>query len=352
MEGMRSYKLVHFGEALQEICDSLPTPVGTQVLIRTRACGVCHSDLHVADGHFDLGRGQSMDLSRGIALPRTLGHEIAGEVVSCGPEASGLERGLKCVVYPWGGCGKCRLCDEGREHLCNRPRNHGLTLDGGYGEYVLVDHPRYLQPIGDLPDAFAATLACAGLTAYSALRKADNLGKDSPPLIIGAGGVGSAAINLVQVMYGVAPAVADIDPAKRQAALNAGAACVVDPADVEGRKRLLKETGGGFSAVLDFVGAAATVEYGLSMVAKGGRLVLVGLFGGAIDLPLPTVPTRGISLIGSYVGSLTEFGELVDLARHGKLPRLALQSRPLEQAQQSLDDLRAGRVLGRIVLVP
>ena len=348
---MRSYKLVQFGTRLSEIVESPPAPIGTQVLMRIRACGVCHSDIHLSEGHFDLGHGQKMDLSRGIQLPRILGHEIAGTVDELGPEATGVSLGDKRVIFPWGGCGQCVLCRTGQEHLCARPRNHGLTLDGGYSNYVLVDHPKYLVPFDPLPEAFAATLACSGLTAFSALKKAEPIDKDHPLLVIGAGGLGLAATGLARKLYGIDAIVADIDEAKRHAALEAGASMAVDPADPEQGKRLLKETG-GFAAAIDFVGAESTAEFGLALLRKGGRLIVVGLFGGAINISLPTLPIRGIGVIGSYVGSLTEFKELLALAQAGHLRRIPIETRPLDAAQQSLDDLRAGRVRGRLVLTP
>jgi len=348
---MRRYKLFNFGQKLDEVTEPIPTPTGTQVLLRTSACGVCHSDIHMAAGYFDLGHGKTMDLSRGIQLPRVLGHEIAGRIVGVGSEAEGVEAGQNVVVYPWGGCGHCELCLSDREHLCNHPHVHGMTRDGGFSEYVLVEHPRYLIPFDPLPAPFAATLACAGLTAFSAIRKAGTTSDTQPLLIIGAGGVGSAAISLVQAMHGVRPVVADIDQGKRDAAVKAGALVALDPADENERKRVFKQFG-GFCAAIDFVGAAATASYGLSMLAKGGRLILVGLFGGAIDLALPILPTRSIGLIGSYVGSLAEFKELMQLARDGHLTPTSLETRPLTQAQQSLDDLQAGRIKGRAVLLP
>jgi D-arabinose 1-dehydrogenase-like Zn-dependent alcohol dehydrogenase len=168
-------------------------------------------------------------------------------------------------------------------------------------------------------------------------------------MIIGAGGLGLAAVSLARTLYGIGPIVADIDPAKRQAALDAGAAAVVDPADPAARKSLLAETGGLFS-VIDFVGAESSVAFGLSVLRKGGRLFVVGLFGGSIRIPLATLPLRGVSLIGVFTGTLPDFRELMALARQGKVKPGPIELRPPEMAQQSLDDLRAGRIRGRVVL--
>ncbi|HYD70085.1 alcohol dehydrogenase [Azospirillum sp.] len=347
----RSFRLTQFAAPLQEMLEPTPVPTGTEVLLAVRACGVCHSDIHIAEGHFDLGGGQKMDLSKGIALPRTLGHEIAGTVVAAGPEAEGVAPGDERVVFPWIGCGTCSLCLRGEEHLCPQTQTLGTTRDGGFSTYVLVPHPRYLFDTSPLPLSFAATLACSGLTAYSALGKAGTVSEQDPVLIIGAGGVGLAAVSIARARFGVGPVVADIDPAKRAAALEAGASAALDPNDKDARKALLKSTGGGVAAVVDFVGAQATVEYGLSVVRKGGRVIVVGLFGGAVTLPIPTLPLRAISVAGSYVGSLAEMTELVALARTGALRPMPIETRPLDAVQATLDDLRAGRIRGRAVLV-
>jgi D-arabinose 1-dehydrogenase-like Zn-dependent alcohol dehydrogenase len=155
---------------------------------------------------------------------------------------------------------------------------------------------------------------------------------------------------LCHALYQAAPIVADIDAAKRQSALDAGASAVVDPADPNARKRLLTETNGGFFSVIDFVGAETSAAFSLSVLRKGGRLFVVGLFGGSITVPLATVPMRAVSIIGAITGSLPEFRELMALAREGKMKPAPIETRPLDAAQQSLDDLRAGRVNGRVVL--
>jgi D-arabinose 1-dehydrogenase-like Zn-dependent alcohol dehydrogenase len=348
---MHSYKLAQFGEPLREVIESPPVPTGTQVLLRVRACGVCHSDIHISEGYFNLGRGQKTELSRAVQLPRILGHEIVGVVDELGPEASSVGVGARRVIYPWGGCGKCPPCQIGQENLCARPANLGVHRDGGFTNYILVEHPKYLIEFDPLPETFAATLACSGLTAFSALKKAAPVDALNPLLIIGAGGLGLAAINLAHALYGVGPVVADIDASKRKAALEAGASSTVDPADPDVCERLMKETG-GFSAAIDFVGAEGTTGFGLALLRKGGRIYVVGLFGGSMEIPLATLPLRAVGVVGSFVGSLPELRELLALARDGRVKSMPIESRPLDAAQQSLDDLRAGRVHGRVVLTP
>ena len=274
---MRSFRLAAFGAPLCEMVEPLPVPQGTQVLLRVRACGVCHSDLHVQDGSFDLGGGQRMDLSRGVGLPRTLGHEIAGEVAALGPDARGVVLGDRRIVYPWIGCGRCGLCQSGREHLCARAEALGIGKDGGFSDHVLVPHPRYLFDAGDVEESLACTYACSGLTAFSAVRQAVAECGGAPLLILGAGGVGLAGVRIAKEVHGIAPLVAEPDSARWEAARAAGAADVFDPGDSEARKRLLKATDGGVGAVVDFVGATASVEFALGVLRKGGALGVVGL---------------------------------------------------------------------------
>ena len=289
-----------------------------------------------------------MDLA--VRLPRTLGHEIAGEVVAAGPDAD-VEIGARRVVFPWIGCGACALCAAGDEHLCARPQTLGFSRDGGFSDRVVVPHPRYLLDFGELPAELAATYACAGLTAFSALRKAAPVSDEHPLLIIGAGGVGESAIRFAHAVYGVHPAVAEIDERKRENARESGAGTVFDPRDAAACKAARQDAGGGFAAVIDFVGSTASAEHALAMVRKGGKVIVVGLYGGTLQLALPLMPLRAISIAGSYVGSLRDLHDLLALARGGAAPHVHIQRRPLEDAQLALDALRAGTVLGRSVLI-
>ncbi|HYF53471.1 MAG TPA: alcohol dehydrogenase [Salinarimonas sp.] len=347
---MRRFRLDRFQAPLCEVVEPLPEPTGTQVLLKVRACGVCHSDLHFMDGFFDLGEGRRLELAH-MAPPRVLGHEIVGDVAALGPGASGVSVGDRRLVYPWIGCGECRMCRAGLDNYCSKPRTLGVRADGGFGTHVLVPHPRYLVDFAELPEHLAATCACSGLTAYSALRKVSLAVSDDSLLLIGAGGVGLAAVHLARLLLRADPIVADIDPGKRAAAEEAGASRTVDPRESGLAERLVAETG-GFAAVIDFVGSQDTAELALSVLRRGGRLVSVGLVGGAVSVALPLLAVRTIMLQGSYVGSLDELKELIEILRtRGPYP-LPISSRPLAEANGVLDDLRAGRIVGRCVLVP
>ena len=349
---MRSYQLKAFGAPLELAERAALQPKGAEVLLRVTSCGVCHSDLHLRDGHFDLGDGKRLDLARSVPLPRVLGHEIVGEVVALGPEARGVERGDKRVVYPWIGCGACAICARGEEQLCQRPRALGINVDGGFADHVLAPDPRYLFDFGSIPEELACTYACSGLTAYGALKKVAPLRAGDALLIIGAGGVGLAAVRLAKQVTDAAPLVADIDPAKREAARAAGAAEGVDPSQEGAAKALVKATDGGAAAAIDFVGAEASARFGWDAIRKGGKLVVVGLFGGAMRLALPMFPLRAVAIQGSYVGSPKEMGELMALVRAGAVAPIPLSPRPLERAEATLGDREAGRIVGRAVLKP
>ena len=296
---MRCFQIEQFGKPLLAADQPVPTPQGTEVVIRTTACGVCHSDVHIADGYFDLGGDNRVDLSRGLRLPLVPGHEVVGEVVALGPDASGVAIGDRRVVFPWIGCGRCAFCTAGREELCNAPRAIGVNVDGGYGGSVLVPHAKYLFDYAPLDDAQACVLACSGLTAFGALRKLAALPPGSKVLIIGAGGVGLSAIRLAKSVLGVAPIVADIDHSKWDLARDAGAEDVIDPADPAAARALMKATGGGVLAVLDFVGSGKSFSFGLSVLGKAGTLVLVGLLGGSTTLSPAMLPLKAVTIIGS-----------------------------------------------------
>lgn len=349
---MISYQVEAFGKPLAQALREVPTPTGSEVIVRVEACGVCHSDVHLHDGFFDTGSGGKMDMTKAMMLPRTMGHEIAGTVVAVGPDAIGVQVGDRRVVYPWLGCGTCSVCQSGEEQICNRPRALGIQRDGGFASHVVVPHAKYLVDFGPLPVDEACTYACSGLTAYGALKKIVPLGQGDTILIIGAGGVGLSGIRLAKQVHPQARVVvAELDTSKWEIAKSAGADEVLNPSADGALRNLIKATG-GVAAAVDFVGASSTFDFGLGALRKGGQLVCVGLFGGNTTVVPMMIPMRAISIHGAYVGSLAEMQELMAIARAGKLPPMPLTSQPLANATQALDDLRAGRTKGRTILVP
>ena len=346
---MISYQVESFGKPLAQVLRDTPLPQGSEVIVKVGSCGVCHSDVHLHDGYFDLGGDARLDMTRTVKPPRTLGHEIAGTVVAVGPDAQGVQVGDRRVVFPWIGCGQCSLCAAGNEHLCNAPQALGIHRDGGFADHVVVPHPKYLLGYGQLAEEQACTFACSGLTAYSALKKAGPIGPKDPLVIIGAGGVGLSGIRLARQMFGVAPIVVEIDQSKWDMARAAGAGEVIDSRADGALKALLKATGGA-AAVVDFVGAGTSFTFGFGALRKGGKMVCVGLLGGSTQIVPAMISMKAVSVIGSYVGSLSEMQELMALAGTGVLPDMPLTQQPMAQATQALDDLRAGRVRGRVIL--
>jgi alcohol dehydrogenase/propanol-preferring alcohol dehydrogenase len=346
---MESFQVETFGKPLAQVLRDTPKPQGSEVVVRVGSCGVCHSDVHLHDGYFDLGGDARLDMTRAVKPPRTLGHEIAGTVVAVGPDALGVKVGDRRVVFPWIGCGRCALCAAGDEHLCNAPQALGVHRDGGFADHVVVPHPKYLLGYGSLAEEQACTYACSGLTAYSALRKAGAITAKDPLVIIGAGGVGLSGIRLARHLFDVAPIVVEIDQSKWEVARQAGAGELIDPTADGALKALLKATGGA-AAVVDFVGAGASFNFGFAALRKGGRLICVGLLGGSTPIVPAMVSMKAVSVIGSYVGSLREMQELMTLASSGTLPDMPITRQPLARATQALDDLRAGRVRGRVIL--
>lgn len=346
---MRCCPIVEFGKPLVEMELPTPAPTGDAVLLRVTGCGVCHSDLHIYDGYFDMGDGKKADLTAGRELPMCLGHEVVGEVVAMGDTASGVSIGDSVVVYPWIGCGACAVCEAGDEHFCPKHRSIGVVVNGGFADHLIVPHGKYLFDHGNVPGEVACTYACSGLTAYSAIKKAAATGADHV-VVIGAGGVGLAGLACARNITDATITVCDIDDSKLAAAKELGADNVVNSTAEDAIKQIRSLTGGGAPAIVDFVGAAASVGFAMKAVARRGTIVVVGLMGGSLPLSVPMLPLTAITLTGSYVGSLAEMGEVMDLARAGKIPALPVEKRPLGQAQQSLDDMKAGQIVGRVVL--
>ncbi len=354
---MRCYCVVDHGKPLALIERDVPQPTGTQVLLRVKAAGLCHSDLHIWEGYYDLGGGKKLSLAdRGIKLPLTPSHEICGEVVALGPQASAdasaLSAGATAIVHPWIGCGECAACRRGEENICAKPQSLGVLRDGGFADYVLVPHPRYLVDLAGLDPVKAAPLACAGVTTYSAAKKFGARIHEGPVVVIGAGGLGMMALEVLKAMGAQGAIVVDVDAAKREAALAAGALAAVDARASDAAQQIVEATGGGARAVLDLVGATPTVKLALDSCARGGHVVIVGLMGGDLTVSLPVIPMRPLRIEGSYVGTLPELRELVALMREGRLHASPVLQRPLSEINEAFEALVQGKVVGRQILVP
>jgi propanol-preferring alcohol dehydrogenase len=317
---MRAVVLRAFNEPLVlEERDVPASSTGEDSILRVLACGVCHSDLHVAENFF------------GSELPLVLGHEIVAE---------DDELGNVLVYTPWG-CGECRFCRATEEMICPNAREAGLFQDGGYAEYVRVPARRYLYPIGELDPVKAAPLGCGGLTPYRAVKHARGwLGEGSRALVLGAGGLGQFGIQFLRLLTDAAVHVGDPSAQKRERALELGAEEAAAPAELEGP----------YDAVLDFVGAEDSLTHAARLVDRKGIAIVVGLFGGRVPFGLGAVPHEA-HFLSSIWGSRDELAELIELAQREHL-EYTIDTMQLEQAQEAHDLIRSGRARGRIVLTP
>jgi alcohol dehydrogenase len=347
---MRRQSLVKFDAPLCETIIETPKPQGSEVLVRIERCGLCHSDLHIQDGYADLGNGKRLDTTRGMTLPFTLGHEIAGVVDEVGPDAPKDLIGKKKAVFPWIGCGKCRDCLNGDENLCVRNRFIGVSIDGGFATHVLVPDAKYLLDYDPVPIDMAATLMCSGITAYGALKRLVDRPRQRNLLLIGLGGVGMMGVSLAQAMFKQPVSVADLSASARDTALKSGASVAYDPTEADIVKRILKETDGGFDEIVDFAGNEKSMAFATSVVARGGKIVVSGLMGGNFNLPMVQWIYKRMTIEGFMTGTLEEGRELMALARAGKIKPTPMKEEPMGDVQKWIDELRAGKVVGRIML--
>jgi alcohol dehydrogenase len=350
MTEMRRQSLVKFGAPLCETIVETPKPVARQVLVRIERCGLCHSDLHIQDGYADLGGGKKLDTTRGMALPFTLGHEIAGIVEEVGADLSKDLIGSRKAVFPWIGCGQCRDCANGDENLCLKQRFLGVAIDGGFASHVLVPDAKYLLDYDPLPVNQAATLMCSGVTAYGALKRLVDRPRQRNLLLIGLGGVGMMGLAFAQAMFEQKISVADLSAPARATALKNGAHVAYDPSQTDIVKSILRETEGGFDEIVDFAGNEKSMAFAVSVVARGGKIVVSGLMGGNFSLPMVQWIYKRMTIEGFMVGTLAEAHELMALARAGKVKPTPMQEQPMGEVQKWIEQLREGKVVGRIVL--
>ena len=343
---MKAVRFIETGKPAEVVDLPKPTPGPGQVLLKIAGAGVCHSDLHI------------LDEPLGLSGPFTLGHENAGHVAALGQGVEGWKEGDAVAVYgPWG-CGRCHTCQTSAENYCE---NHallgtmggGLGSDGGMAEYMLVPSARQLVPLGKLDPVTAAPLSDAALTPYHAIKTAlPMLTPDASVLVIGIGGLGHMAVQLLKALTPATLIAGDIDDSKLAHARHLGVAHTFNTRDGDAALDGIKQLVGprGVTVVLDFVGAQATVDLGAQVVGRNSRLSVVGLGGGVVHYAANR-PPYGCQVTVPYWGSRTELMEVIALAEAGRI-QVDVQSHPLEQAVQVYQWLREGKVRGRAVLTP
>jgi NAD+-dependent secondary alcohol dehydrogenase Adh1 len=340
---MRAAQLREYHRPLELVERPEPEPAGPRdVVVRIGGAGVCATDLHAIDGLME---------PAGLKPPVVLGHENAGWVQSVGDDVTTAKVGDAVLVYPAYSCGLCVPCRRGLDMLCERHQFTGLTRDGGFADLVLVDE-RSLVPLPpDVEPAEVAPHADAGITAYHAVKKLlPRLVPGSASVVIGVGGVGHVALQLLRVLGGGSVIAIDTDARRRTLAAELGADEVLDGAgDVAAAVREATN-GTGADVVLDFVATDATHAAGLDMLARGGLYSTVG-YGGMIHVPSVALVVGETTIAGNLVGSWVDLWELLQLHIRGDVT-LRAETYSLEDVNDVLDALRAGDVTGRAVLVP
>ncbi|NKY49458.1 NAD(P)-dependent alcohol dehydrogenase [Nocardia vermiculata] len=326
-----------------------PEPGPGEVLLKVTAAGVCHSDDFV----------MSMPLEMfGFDLPLTLGHEGAGTVAAVGEGVRGLELGTSAVVYgPWG-CGTCWFCAQGMENYCSRAGElrifpPGLGAPGAIAEYLIVDSPRHLVPIGDLDPVQTVPLTDAGLTPYHAIKR--SLGKLRPgswAVVIGSGGLGHVAIQLLRQLSSARVVALDVNDEKLEFAKSVGAHEAV-LSNAQAPDNVRKITGAaGASLVLDFVGYQPTIDIAMGVAGIDSDVTIVGVGDGksAARVGFGVSPYEA-AVTSPYWGARSELIELIDLAHEGAFD-IAVERFDLDNAPEAYRRLAANTLRGRAVIVP
>lgn len=342
---MRAVRFVEVGRPAEIVDVPKPVPGPGEVLIRVAGAGVCHSDLHV------------LDHGIGIEGPFTLGHENAGWIEALGSGVRGWQEGDAVAVYgPWG-CGSCHTCQTSAENYCERHASiptygGGLGSDGGMAEYMIVPSARLLVPLGDLDPITTAPLSDAALTPYHAIKAAlPLLTPDASVLVLGVGGLGHMAVQILRALTPAKLIAGDIDPSKLAHAKELGADHVLNTGDKTAREEIRDLVGErGVTVALDFVGAQPTIDLATGTVGRNSRVTVVGLGGGTVHYAVDS-PPYGTQVTIPYWGSRTELMEVIALAQSGRI-KATVEQFKLEQATEVYQRLRDGKIQGRAVLVP
>ncbi|ETA06754.1 alcohol dehydrogenase [Gordonia alkanivorans CGMCC 6845] len=341
---MRAVQVVGYHDKLQ--LNEVPAPEITgphDVIVRIGGAGVCRTDLHILEGQWEA--------KSGVALPYTIGHENAGWVEAIGDAVTNVAVGDKVILHPLITCGLCRACRFGDDVHCENSRFPGIDTDGGYAEFLKTTARSVVKIDDSLEPADVAALADAGLTAYHAAAKVARMTRPGDTcVVIGAGGLGHIGIQVLAAISALRIVVVDRNPDAVELATEVGAEIGIVADGTHVQQVLDLTDGHDAEAVLDFVGEGGATAEGTAMLRRAGSFFVVG-YGENIDVPTIDVISTEINFIGNLVGSYNDLGELMDLAARGKV-KLHTSTYALADFQQALDDLDAGRVRGRAILVP
>lgn len=322
---------------------SISSPL--DVIVKIGAAGVCRTDLHILEG-------QWADKSQ-VQLPYTIGHENAGWIHQVGEAVTGLAVGDKVILHPLVTCGLCRACRSGDDVHCEQSQFPGINCDGGYAEYLKTTARSVIKLDPKLEPADVAALADAGLTAYHAVAKAARLLRPGNFVVmIGAGGLGHIGIQVQKAISPATMIVIDRSPAALDLARNLGAEHVIQSGEDDSFvKQVMELTGGkGAEAVIDFVAEGGSTSTGYKMLRQAGNYYVVG-YGENVNIPTIDLISSETSIIGNLVGTYNDLAELMVLAAQGKVV-LHTSKYKLDDFQKAIDDLTAGKVRGRAILVP
>lgn len=318
-----------------------PEPDPDEVIIKIEAAGVCHSDLHIAEGDWP-------QLAAIVKRPLVLGHEVVGRVIKCGPEVNHLAVGDR-VGVPWiyWSCGRCEICKEGNENLCPAQMITGGTVDGGFAEFIKAKASHATRVPPALTSEEAAPLFCAGVTVYRALKKAE-IAAGQRIAIFGVGGLGHLAVQIAAA-FGAQVWAVDVDDNKLQLASQLGAHYTLNAATSEVVKELRK-AGRVHTAVVTSA-AKPAYDSAFSSVRQGGTLVAVGLPKEPLTFPAIMMAATEVRIVASSVGTREDLRQVLEMAASGTL-RCRTEVRPLSQINQVFEDMRNGNITGRVVVRP
>ncbi|MFN0085160.1 MAG: alcohol dehydrogenase catalytic domain-containing protein [Blastocatellia bacterium] len=319
---------------------SRPVPGPGEVLVRVAACGVCHSDLHIAGGEWEM-------LKPAVKFPLILGHEASGTIVEAGIGVADFVIGDR-VGVPWlhSTCGECEYCLAGRETLCGRQQITGCMVDGGFAEFVKAK----ASHIAKIPDSLtfeeAAPLLCAGVTVHRAI-KLSGVCAGERLAVFGIGGLGHLAIQLAKAI-GVEVIAVDVAEEKLALARECGADHAINAATTQAHKEI-KRLGGGAHVALVTSGARVAYETALRSLKRGGLLVVVGMSPEPIPLSTQALLAGEYRILASTVGTREDLREVLRLAAEGKV-KCRIETRAFEAVGDVLAEMEKGHLLGRVVL--